>query len=455
LLTDADQKILNNANYIHTTSPKFKKNGQTDFNGLVHRLSGTSLISLIYGLSQSEFGFNTVRRVMRDIDKYNDLHNATVRILDSGGYSIIAGECSSRDILKFINCYEFAIRELSNNQTRILSLDIPFFINEPDKCTVKHIYDFNKMSLTETKSAVEKNPDLYNKLMFVQHWKMNKQYAVWNKLYDEMGVSKFMQHYAVGGLVGIGGVVNINFAPFIGPLFLQLSRYLNRSDDELQDGIFNCHILGVYHKAARFAIMFCEKLIGSMDEVNLCALTYDSINYMMTSQYKCRVNGHTYFRNLDESAKFIHYNDLVSLDISELDKVYPQEYVNEVIDDINRIKNNERLDDVSFGVPLYSFAQLEIDKLFKNIIDEFQIVEMFKTARNGRVLFNNLKAVCNTIQARYKSVLGAQFADKALNNLQMIYVFYSAWYVNDRTDVKMEDLMQKFIAKVGFPFDLQ
>jgi len=455
MLTEHDQRVLSNTNYIHTTSPKFKKHGATDYNGLVHKLSGTSLISLIYGLCQAEFGFNTVRKVMRDIDKYNDMHlgiDKGVRTLDSGGYSIIAGDCSSIDVLKFINCYELAIRELSDNQTRILSLDIPFFIKEPAKCTVKHIYDFNKMSLTETKKAVDKTPELYNKLMFVQHWKMRKQYQVWNKLYDEMEVSKFMQHYAVGGLVGIGGAVNINFAPFIGPLFLQLSRYLNRSDDEIDGNIFNCHILGVYQLAPRFAIMFCEKLFRTFDEVSHCRITQDSINYLVSSQFKIRVDGHTYFKNTDSG--FIHKRKFTDLTQEDLSNIYPMDIIPKILDEIKGIKNGERLKDVDIGIPAYSYAQLEIDLLFKKIIDEFQIIELFKTARNGKVLFNHLKSITHTIQSRYKSVLGAHFADKVLNNLQMIYAFYSAWYINDRSDQKMEDLMQKFITKVGFPADL-
>ncbi len=455
MLTNDDKTVLANANYIHTTAPKFKKNGMTDFNGLVHKLSGTSLISLIYGLEQSAFGFNTVNKVMQDIDRYNDLHlgnSKGVRIEDSGGYSIIAGTVASNNVLKVINCYQYSIETFHKNQTRILSLDVPFFINEPSKCTASNIYNMNRLSLVDTVKSVEKHPELYNKLMFVQHWKMRRQYKVFNDLYRELELHRFMQHYAVGGLVGLGGATNINFAPFIGPLFLQLSRYLNKSHDELDDGIFNCHILGVYQLAARFSIMFCERLFRSMDEVHHCALTQDSINYLVSSQFKIRVSGHTYFRNTSDGYEY--HDKFTDLTEKELIHIYPIDVIPKVLVEIDKIKNNERLDDVDIGIPAYSFAQLEIDKLFKLIIDEFQIVEMFKTARNGKVLFNQLRAVTNTIQSRYSKILGVQFAGKALVNLQMIWTFYSVWYLNNRTDDKMEDLMQKFITKVNFPADL-
>jgi len=452
-LTKEDQVVLSNANYIHTTAPKFKKNGGVDFNGFVHRASGTSLISLIYGLEQSAFGYNTVNKVMKEIDKYNDMHlgaSKGVRILDSGGYSIIAGVVKSCDVLKVINCYQYAIEHLSQNQTRILTLDVPFFINEPNKCTVKNIYDMNRMSLEDTIKAVKTTPELKNKLMFVQHWKMRKQYKIFNDLYRELELHKYVQQYAVGGLVGIGGTTNINFAPFIGPLFLQFSRYLKYNQDY---GFFNCHILGVYQKAARFCIMFLEKLFRSMNEVNQSSITYDSINYMMTSQFKILVKGHTYLR-VNTSTDYIHYDSLLELDRAELKYVYSDDVIPEVISDLDKVKNNERLKDVGFGVPLYAYGQMEMDKLFKLIVDEFQIVNMFKTANNGKLLFNQLKAVTNTIQSRYKSILGPQFAGKALINLQMIWVFYSSWYVKERTDEKIEDLMQKFITKVNFPADL-
>jgi len=450
-LTDSDKRVLGSKWYVHTTSPKFKKNGNIDYNGLVHRLSDTSLISLIYGLQQKEFGLDTIWKVMRDIEKYNNMHGSDkcARFLDSGGYSIIAGDVKSYDALKLISCYAHVLKNYNSNQDRILSLDIPFFIKEPNKCTIRNIYDLNKKSLEASIDAVKEHPELKNKLMFIQQFKMRRQYEIFNKLYDDLEVWKYMDHHAVGGLVGLGSATDINFAPFIGPVFQALSRHLKHPTET---NFFNLHILGQYHLHARLCIIFLEKLFSTLDGVDHCKLTYDSINFLITSQFKIKAE-HKYCR-LD-GTNIVHYRNLNDLDRDELKYVYPSDVIPSIADELDIIKNKTgNVKDVSFAVPLYAYSQLQIDQLFADIIDEYNMIDLFKTTKNSKTLMNQFTAIINSIHAKYAFLLGAQFTKKLLRNIQLCYAFYSAWYVNDRSDAKMDELMRAFIKKINFPCDL-
>jgi len=451
-LTASDKKVLNAANYIHTTSPKFKKNGATDYNGLVHKISNTSLISLIYGMQQKEFGLNTIWKVMHDIEKYNDMHGSDqcVNYLDSGGYSIISGATSSSNSLKLISCYAHVLKYHNSKQDRILSLDIPFFINEPKMCTVRNIYDLNKKSLELTIDVVKEQPELKNKLMFIQQFKLRRQYQIFNKLYDDLEIWKYMDGHAIGGLVGLGAATDINFAPFIGPAFQAFSRFLNHPPES---GFFNLHCLGVYHLHARFIIGFLQNLFESLDEVDHSKITFDTINYLISAQFKCRAD-HKYCRL--NNNEIIHYKNLTDLDREELKYVYPESVISDVNSELDIIKGkNGNVKDVSFSVPLYAFSQLQIDELFLKLIDEYDMVNIFKSAKNTRILTNQFNAIINSIHSKYAFLLGAQFTRKLLLNIQLCYAFYSAWYIKDRTDAKMDELMVAFIKKINFPADLQ
>jgi len=450
-LTESDKKVLDSKWYVHTTSPKFKKNGNVDYNGRVHRLCDTSLISLIYGMQQKEFGLDTVWKAMQDIEKYNSLHGGTkcATYLDSGGFSLIQGLCSYQDSLKLINCYVHVLRNYNSKQDRILSLDIPFFINEPKHCTVRDIYDLNKKSLELTVEAVKEHPELKNKLMFIQQFKMKRQYEIFNKLYDDLELWKYMDNYSVGGLVGLGSATDINFAPFIGPVFQAFGRYLKHPTDTK---FFNLHILGQYHLHARLCLIFLEKLFGTMDGVDHCKITYDSINYARSAMFKLKAD-HKYCR-LDNNS-IIHYKNLSELDREELKYVYPAEDLEAVNIDLDIIKNKSgNVNDVAVSIPLYAYSQIQIDQLFSNLIDEYDMINIFKNTKNSRTLMNQFTAIINSIHSKYAYLLGAQFTRKLLRNIQLCYAFYSSWYVNNRNDEKMDELMRAFIKKINFPCDL-
>ena len=169
--------------YVHTTGDVIEPNQLK----LIDKYVNNYLFSLIAGLRQGSFGFDTLHRITQEIIEYKKvLGNDRKFFIDSGGYSIIAGDVSPRDISKFIECYNlFLDRDAPDNCDYIFSLDIPIFLKYKEFNTSKYIYEMNLKSIQESKKVLLKNKELFDKFIYVWQFKLHKQNVLWKKIYDD------------------------------------------------------------------------------------------------------------------------------------------------------------------------------------------------------------------------------------------------------------------------------
>jgi len=276
----------NSSQYVHTTGDIIETNQLK----LMSKYVNNYLFSLIAGLRQGSFGFDTLHRITQDIIEYKKmLGNNRKFFIDSGGYSIITGDVSPRDISKFIECYNlFLDRDAPDNCDHIFSLDIPIFLKYKEFNTSKYIYEMNLKSIQESKKILLKNKKLFDKFIWVWQFKLHKQNAIWKKIYDdELRQESELKHFAIGGLVSLRGITGIKFSPFIGPAFRCLKLICDKNLNK--ESIL--HILGVYHLHDRVALSFLHKLFNQYylkDKKCSIQVTYDTVNYALSGLYKLR-----------------------------------------------------------------------------------------------------------------------------------------------------------------------
>jgi hypothetical protein len=436
--------------FIHTCSPTVSKSSEIYQDSIFYHTK-TCLVSLIHALSSSQFGYDTLQSGINDIRNFKKkyLKNNEILFLDSGGYSIISGEISSSDIWKFIGCYNMALELMRNDVNFIFQLDIPIFLKEPQNCTKEKIYNYNKKSIEDTIEIIKKFPELKDKFLSVLQFKMKGQFQVWDYLYNELELYKYHKYYSVGGLVSLYGICpHINFAPFIAPFYYWLYYYHKYSNLEYP---YFIHILGTYHKFTRFIIMFLIKLstryLKPLNQQSF--VTYDSVNYTLSALYKSRV-GLEYYNIENDNLKVYHSHDLSSDILNQIYKTEP--CLASYLDNIKRIDNGNQLTDVTFLVPLNISSQLNLDTFFSTFIEKYNLVDILLSSKN----YNEFKNKSNPIIRSLSSfpTLTNSLIGQIKESLRIIYIF-DQWYRTDFTDKsKLMILMDQFITKINFPFDL-
>lgn len=461
-------------NYIHTTTPNVSILNKS-YQQPIYEHSKTCLISLIHALNSKGFDYSMIDRshlgednegFLCTLTKYKRdyLQDVSPLILDSGGYSIIAGDVPVISINPFIECYIEALVKLRNVYDYVFSLDIPVFINwkEGDKTdpnTYEFIKDCNKRSLERSIEAIKEYPEIGDKFNMVLQWKMPQQYRIWDELYDELDMKSYVNSYAVGGLVGLLGMCpDINFAPFIGPCYYWLYRYIEKGD--FSKPLF-IHILGQYHKSSRFMIFFLQALFTDyLKTVNqTCIITYDTINYTISSMFKTRVGVEVYY--FDENKKF---NTVHSYELEDniLSKIYTtDESLKNFHLNWDQIKKDEPLIDTSFLVPTYVYSQLQLDKFFEYFIAEYDLVNVFKGFDSSNLnQASRWKRVCKKLEYQfsrfkpYSSTLTSNFNRTVLKSMEYSLQFHTDFINNPRDKALLDFNMKLFINKINFPFDL-
>ena len=71
-----------------------------------------------------------------------------------------------------------------------------------------------------------------------------------------MKLNDYVVNYAAGGMVGLRGITQIDFSPFIAPMYRCLYEYINGN----KNFDFRFHALGVYIQHDRFFLWFLEDL---------------------------------------------------------------------------------------------------------------------------------------------------------------------------------------------------
>lgn len=455
-------------NYIHTTTPNVSKLNEPYLKPIYDH-SETCLISLIHALSSGSFGLNNVEKGVFEIQEYKNkfLTDTYPFILDSGGYSIIAGDVSFIDINKFIECYLKALILLKDDYDYVFSLDIPVFLKTPSANTIQNIGELNYRSLSNSIKIIEEYPEIGDKFNMVLQWKMPNQYKIWDDIYDDLQLKNYVKSYSVGGLVGLYGMcTTLNFAPFIGPCYYWLYRYIERGD--FSRPLF-IHILGQYHKSSRFIIFFLQHLFNSYLKVinQTCIITYDTINYSLSSMYKTRVGVDVYYFENDE------FNTVHSYDLN--DNILKQIYTTDdslikFHENWDNIKADLPLNDTSFLIPTYIYSQIQLDKFFEYFVLKYDLVQIFRSkdevievSRDGTagttrsVKIGKIKSQLKTEFSRfnrYSESLTRNFTKSLMNSMDEIFKFHYSFIYNNMDKQQLDKDMEHFIKSVGFPFDL-
>ena len=432
--------------YVHTTGDVIETNQLK----LIDRYVNNYLFSLIGGMRQGQFGFDTLHRITEEIKKYRQvLDNGRKFFVDSGGYSIIAGDVSPRDVSKFTECYNmFLERDAPDNCDYIFSLDIPIFLKYPENNNVKTIYEANSRSISSSLKILEKNPKLFNKFVFVWQFKLLKQYNIWKQIYEENNIaSSNIKHFGIGGLVSLRGITGIKFSPFISMAYkcLKMIHDKNLNDTSI------LHILGVYHLHDRVIMSFLHKLFNRhylKDRNCKVQMTYDTVNYALSGLYK-----------LKEQIMFVPEEDgtyTCGYAHDLMDKMHlvidNPEVLATVCRDLQCVRDGKNVEETRMASLLNVITQTTIDKIIDEEIDKNKIVELFLETSNFNTFKNKISPILRELEYKYPLIFKNR-TQKNLINFQYVAAFHN-WWQNGQNEVELEKLMEKFIQLISFPYDL-
>lgn len=408
------------------------------------------LFSLIMGLRQTSFGYNTVKRTAKFIKKLkNELGHDKNLMIDSGGYSIIVGDVAYRDTVKCIECYQYYLDQYAQTDADyILSLDIPIFLNEPRGNTANNIYEWNRRSIKESKDCLNRNKDLYNKFIFVWHFKITKQFDIWRSIYDEFFRNKeeTVVNHAIGGLVGLRSAANINFSPFLIPLY----KVLKIISDNNFDTTSIVHILGVYHKYDRFILSFLSKLINEVYFKNRntkIKLTFDTVNYTLTGLYKAREMPMIVTNNNDIMFDYAHNL------IDYMDEIVHDDIARkEIIEDLYRVKSGHMLNNPKLLSLLMIPYNQYCDYIMTKMIEEENLLDLFLQTRGPNNFINQFIKIFNKWNTRYPFVFHG-LKHSLCENFRWVKSAHELWEA-DIDEKKWDQCVKKFANVINFPHDL-
>ena len=250
--------------YVHVANKANPISGKADYTTAIVGQVDICLFSLIGGMKQTRFGIDTLIGVAHDIEEFRARYLVPCgkRILiDSGGYSVIVGDVVERDISKFIGCYHEYQSKGREEYDFLMSLDIPLILENQDFNTAQNIYQYNLQSLAATRENLINCPELREKLFFVWQFKTKEHFAIWNRINTELDLNNYVKHRAIGGMVSLREIAQINFSPFIAIAFRCFLDYETSPDPSDE---FRLHLLGINIRYDRFIIAFLEKTIYSL-----------------------------------------------------------------------------------------------------------------------------------------------------------------------------------------------
>jgi len=448
---ESKEKIVIESDKFNTT--KISSEIMYDFSKHSIKYSKNFLISIIDGLNQKNFGIDTLQCTINDIifykNKYINIPNYKL-FVDSGGYSIIVGDVKPNDISKFIDCYIYYLETQMNIYDYIFSLDIPIFLEYPTYNTKENIFKLNNLSLSKSIDILNKYPQLKDKFFFVYHFKVRGQYDIWNKLYDDLELKKYIKCWSIGGMVGLRGILrncpeseDMNFSPFTAIAFKCLFDYIHTSNPTT----FRLHMLGVYIKYDRFQIIILEKLFKQYIQHDNVLLTYDSINYFRTAELKVK-SLEIFCRYNDDIVKF---NNLTEVPDNVLKFVYEDCYSN-LIEELERLKSSKNLLNIDAFVPLNVFSNLQIDSFFEMIIDKYEIINLFYSS-NYSEFSRKIHIILLNLNHKYQFLFTSKLIKCIEENLRITYIFH-IWWKNNRSKQKLDKLINDFVNKINFPGSL-
>lgn len=442
-------------------------------------ITKNGLVSLIAAFDQENFGESTYNKTIRLLNEYrNDIikpSNST-QWIDSGGYSIIVGKVEYYKVGKVIKYYHKYLNNEFENYDKIFSLDIPFSIKHPELQNKINIKSENKLSIQKSIKAIKNNPLIRDKFYFIYHFKIKEQYEIWSELYNELDIKNYITHRAIGGLVGLKGSKHcpwINFTTFLHMTFKLLFDHV-KSNNIVP--VFKIHILGTYGRGERFCMTLLEKLFNNIleDYGTKVEITYDSINYIRSSQLKYKDIPIYHLIN----DKLIKY-DPINIPKDLLKLIFPDQFIetnikhpvitkfkdhlyiklklnkfDHMVSEIHRCipVKNERLKNSSCFAPLNIFSNIEIDKLFDYVIDNHNIVDIVKknqlSNKDIESLLTNIKSSYN-----YSDIFTGQLLNFIGGDLAEINKMY-LWWNSTRDEKSLDQIITDQINRINFSVKL-
>lgn len=413
--------------------------------------TGLALISLIGGFRQKDFGLHTTANTAHHIETFKELNMMPVGgkiAIDSGGYSFIVGDKEPKDLPVMIDCYSSYLESERDRFDYIFSLDIPFSIKHEKFNTIESVFAANNSSICSSKFVISNCESLKDKYFFVWHFKMREQFVIWKHLYANHGLGGLVRNHAVGGLVGIKEAARIQFAPFTGISYYVLNEHIQSS---FCDAGFRMHFLGVYTRNDRFYITFLEKLFNEyLDDKGGVAMTYDSINPVHTVRMNADV---PLYCMLGEEFKI--FPSLLEAPEDVLRSVAVDDnHASFMLSEIDRRRKGLRLESSASLSPLNVFSNLELDKFFEMIIDQYDLVGELHAATSHTNLAGRINRIFNDIEERYPEAFSAYMKSSIALSLERTW-YWHRWFVGGRNEAKLDLYMAQEIQSIDYPARLR
>ena len=413
----------------------------------ITRQTKNALYSLIGGLKQADFGLHTIEQVTADIRQFSKANTQPVggKILtDSGGYSFLRGDIEPSLIQMLIDCYAVYFESEYETYEYIFSLDMPYSEKYHGFNNKNDIYSANERSLKSAIGIIELNQVLQAKYYFVWHFKMASQFSMWNNLYKNLDLGRYVRNHAIGGMVGLKRATGIRYSPFTAMSFHALNSYLNSSFVGKE---FRLHFLGIYSPQDRFHIAFLEALFQEyLAGISTVAMSYDSINPMQVA----RMNKKIPFFNLKDGSLEV-YNSVSEIPISIINSIATSpEHVQTILEEIDRRNNGFRLQNAgSFG-PFNVYSNLELDKFFAMVIKKYDLVSVMFHSTSPTGVNSRLGKVLGDLGRDYPQVFTRSVQQSIQQTVERTWRWHN-WFVNGRNPQVAEELMLTVINEIGFP----
>lgn len=403
------------------------------------------LFSLVDGMNKKDFGCVSMSSVARNINTC--LNPFDEGFVDSGGYSIINGDIHPRHIIPIIDCWEYYIEHEREIYSFGMGLDIPVSLKYDELNTRNKIYKYNKLSLITFINIIQKFPDIGNKLFFVEQFKMLPQYEIWKQLYHELNLGKYIQNRAIGGMVGIRKVTHIKFSPFTAIAFKCLLDFITSEKD---CRVFRLHFLGISNVYDRLHIAVLEKLFAYYLDCLGYSITvkfsYDSVNFAYTARKKKSLPVYT-----SEGTNLIYNDTALAVPEDVLFTVYNEAGLYQhILSEIDLRRRGYDISNISSLVPLNIHSNMNIDRYFERLVDEYDLVGLIVKNRSMTVVTSNLQSILMDLNGKLPQLFTKHIQGAIENNIGITHKFHT-WFIDNRSYEKLDEHIKLFIMRIGFP----
>ena len=117
-------------------------------------------------------------------------------------------------------------------------------------------------------------------------------------------------------------------------------------------------------------------------------------------------------------------------------------------EEIEKRKAGLSLANINSFTPLNVYSNLEIDRFFEFIIDEYSMVDIFMRSTVLQQVDSEFTHIFKTLSKKYPSIFTSQFVRAIKLNLQITFEFHR-WYQQQRDLDSLNNLIDAFIKLIG------